>query len=311
MDNKDQSKKIANFLVIVGPTAVGKTDLSLSIAKKFDGEIISADSRLFYKGLDIGTAKPSIAERSAVPHHLINICKPDQTLTLGQYQRLASRAIDDISERGHLPLLVGGTGQYIMAVVEGWGIPEIAPHPALRRQLEKLGPEELARWLYEIDPLAAARIDPRNMRRVVRALEVALVSGRPISELQEKTPPPYNVHIIGLHRDRESLYERIDNRVDAMISAGLVQEVAGLREQGYRAQLPSMSGLGYRQILTYLRGEMSLDEAVDRIKFETHRFARQQSTWFRQDDPRITWFDLQEDDRGQAVIADVHNWLGR
>ncbi|MFN2151368.1 MAG: tRNA (adenosine(37)-N6)-dimethylallyltransferase MiaA [Anaerolineales bacterium] len=311
MDNKDQSKKIANLLVIVGPTAVGKTDLSLSIAKKFDGEIISADSRLFYKGLDIGTAKPSIAERSAVPHHLINICKPDQTLTLGQYQRLAYRAIDDISERGHLPLLVGGTGQYIMAVVEGWGIPEIAPHPALRRQLEKLGPEELARWLYEIDPLAAARIDPRNMRRVVRALEVALVSGRPISELQEKTPPPYNVHIIGLHRDRESLYERIDNRVDAMISAGLVQEVAGLREQGYRAQLPSMSGLGYRQILTYLRGEMSLDEAVDRIKFETHRFARQQSTWFRQDDPRITWFDLQEDDRGQAVIADVHNWLGR
>ncbi|MFN2123460.1 MAG: tRNA (adenosine(37)-N6)-dimethylallyltransferase MiaA [Candidatus Promineifilaceae bacterium] len=309
MTKKGQNGKIGNLLVIVGPTAVGKTDHSLSLAMDFDGEIVSADSRLFYEGMDIGTAKPSIAERTAVPHYLIDICKPDQTLTLGEYQRLAYRTIEEILDRGRLPILVGGTGQYVMAVVEGWGIPEIAPYPELRRQLERLGPKELARWLNELDPLAAQRIDPRNMRRVVRALEVCLISGRPITDLQEKTPPPYNIHIIGLYRDRESLYQRIDRRVDAMIGGGLVEEVEALRDQGYRAYLPSMSGLGYRQILTYLRGEMSLSEAVDRIKFETHRFARQQDTWFRKDDPRITWFDLQEPYPQKNIFAQVESWL--
>jgi tRNA dimethylallyltransferase len=308
MTKQDQNGQFGKLLVIVGPTAVGKTAISLSLANELEGEIISADSRLFYKGLDIGTAKPSIAERSAVPHHLIDICRPDQTLSLGEYQRLAYQKIEEILDRDRLPILVGGTGQYIMAIVEGWGIPEIAPQPDLRRQLEQLGPEELARWLRELDPTAAERIDPRNMRRIVRALEVTLISGRPISELQEKTPPPYKIHIIGLHRDREILYERIDRRVDAMIAGGLVEEVASLRKQGYRAQLPAMSGLGYRQILAYLRGEMSLDEAVDRIKFETHRFARQQATWFRQDDPRITWFDLAAVDL-QTVQANIHTWL--
>jgi tRNA dimethylallyltransferase len=309
MSRKEQNGKIGTLLVIVGPTAVGKTDLSLTIAREFNGEIVSADSRLFYKGMNIGTAKPSFYERSTVPHHLIDICRPDQTLTLGEYQRLAYLTIDQILERDRLPILVGGTGQYVMAVVEGWGIPEIAPHPELRRQLELLGPEELARWLGELDPLAAERIDPRNLRRIVRALEVSLISGQPISELQEKTPPPYHIHIIGLNRDREFLYKRIDNRVDSMVDNGLVQEVTELREQGYRAQLPSMSGLGYRQILTYLRGEMSLDEAIDRIKFETHRFARQQATWFRQDDPRIVWFDLQSSDQQEAISALVGSWL--
>jgi tRNA dimethylallyltransferase len=309
MARKEDNGKVGILLVIVGPTAVGKTDLSLSIAKEFNGEIISADSRLFYKGLDIGTAKPSMAERSVVPHHLIDICRPDQTLTLGEYQRLAYRKIEEIEDRDRLPILVGGTGQYVMAVVEGWGIPEIAPHPQLRRQLELLHPEELARWLRILDPQAADRIDPRNLRRVVRALEVSLISGQPISDLQEKTPPPYKIHIIGLHRDRESLYERIDRRVDTMLAKGLVEEVSGLRAKGYRAHLPSMSGLGYRQILAYLRGEVSLDEAVDRIKFETHRFARQQATWFRQDDPRIIWFDLQNPDQQKIIHAQIDNWL--
>jgi tRNA dimethylallyltransferase len=308
MTKQDQNGQFGKLLVIVGPTAVGKTSLSLSLANEFNGEIVSADSRLFYKGLDIGTAKPSIAERSAVPHHLIDICRPDQTLTLGEYQRLAYQTIEEILDRDKLPILVGGTGQYVMAVVEGWGIPEIAPQTDLRRQLERLGPEELARWLRELDPTAAERIDPRNMRRVVRALEVTLISGRPISELQEKTPPPYKIHIIGLNLDRETLYERIDRRVDAMIAGGLVEEVVALRKQGYRAQLPAMSGLGYRQILAYLRGEMSLDEAVDRIKFETHRFARQQATWFRQDDPRISWFEPTAAD-AQTIQASIQTWL--
>jgi tRNA dimethylallyltransferase len=294
------------LLALVGPTAVGKTALSLELAQRFDGEIISADSRLFYRGMDVGTAKPTPAERSAVPHHLIDLCAPDETISLGQYQRLAYAAIDDVTTRGRLPILVGGAGQYVWAVVEGWDIPEIAPQPELRAALESLGEVEAARWLAALDPVAAGRLDPRNVRRVVRALEVTLATGRPISELQRKSPPPYDVRIIGLWRDRRSLYERIDARIDAMMAAGLLDEVRRLRDAGYSPALPSMSGLGYRQLLSYLEGEMSLEEAVARIKFETHRFARQQTTWFRRDDPRIVWFDTEATNTISAYVA---TWL--
>ena len=297
------------LLVLVGPTAVGKTALSLELARRFNGELVSADSRLFYRGMDIGTAKPSPAERAAVPHHLIDVCDPDQTLSLGEYQRLAYRTIDDILARDHLPILVGGTGQYVWAVVEGWGIPAVAPQPALRAALEGLGDGEPARWLATLDPTAASRIDPRNVRRIIRALEVTLVAGRPISELQRKAPPPYDIRIIGLTRDREALYERIDARVEAMMAAGLLDEVRRLHDAGYGRDLPSMSGLGYRQLSAHLTGEMSLNTAVERIKFETHRFARQQATWFRADDRRITWFDLNREDKS-AVLALVEQWLG-
>lgn len=296
------------LLVIVGPTAVGKTALSIELARKFNGEIVSADSRLFYRGMDIGTAKPDAAERAAAPHHLIDLCDPDETLSLGQYQRLAYRTIDEIHSRGRLPILVGGTGQYVWAVVEGWGIPEVAPRPALRDALEGLGREELGRWLAELDPTAAQRIDARNVRRVIRALEVTLVTGRPISELQRKTPPPYDIRMIGLWRGRHSLYERIDARVDAMMAAGLLDEVSGLLAAGYGAELPPMSGLGYRQLLAHLAGQSGLEEAVERIKFETHRFARQQSTWFRRDDPRIDWFDAGSEESRAAVAAVVEQW---
>ena len=289
------------LLVVAGPTAVGKTELSLALARRYDGEIISADSRLFYRGMDIGTAKPSAAERAAVPHHLIDLCTPDETISLGQYQRLAYAAIDDTLARGRLPILVGGTGQYVMAVVEGWGVPEVAPRPALRAALEALGGAEAGRWLAALDPPAAARIDPRNVRRVVRALEVTLVSGRPMSAWQRKSPPPYHIAIIGLRRDRADLYARIDARVEAMMAAGLLEEVRRLRDAGFADQ-PPLSGLGYRQLLAHLNGELSLAEAVQRIKFETHRFARQQATWFRADDPRIDWFDAGD---GAAVVAAV------
>ncbi len=294
------------LLVLVGPTAVGKTALSMELARRFNGEIISADSRLFYRGMDIGTAKPSVAERAAAPHHLIDLAAPDETLSLGEYQRLAYRTIDEVLARGRLPILVGGTGQYVWAVVEGWGIPEVAPNPALRASLEALGQDELARRLAALDPTAAGRIDPRNVRRVIRALEVTLLTGRPISELQRKTPPPYDIIMLGLTRDRDSLYARIDARVDSMMAEGLLAEVIRLGEAGYGPHLPSMSGLGYRQLLAHLAGEMTLEEAVERIKFETHRFARQQATWFRGDDPRIRWFEA--DDTG-AVVSAVEEWL--
>jgi len=296
------------LLVLVGPTAVGKTALSLALARRFDGEIISADSRLFYRGMDIGTAKPTPAERAATPHHLIDICDPDETLSLGQYQRLAYAAIDSALARARLPILVGGTGQYVMAVVEGWGIPEVAPQPALRAALAALGEAEAARWLAALDAPAAGRIDPRNARRVIRALEVILVTGRRMSEAQRKTPPPYDTAVIGVSRRRPSLYARIDARVDTMMAAGLLDEVRRLHDAGY-AEEPPLSGLGYRQLLSHLRGEMGLEEAVSRIKFETHRFARQQATWFRANDARIVWFDLEEPAASAAVVDHVAAWL--
>ncbi len=297
------------LLVIVGPTAVGKTALSLTLAKRFTADIISADSRLFYRGMDIGTAKPTPAERQAVPHHLIDICTPEQTLSLGAYQRLAYETIQQVHSYGRLPILVGGTGQYVRAIVEGWGIPEVAPQPALRAALAALGSEEVVRWLHALDPAAAAHIDPRNVRRVIRALEVTLVAGRPISVLQRKTPPPYAVCQVGLYRTRQALYARIDARVDQMMAAGLLAELNGLRAAGYGRDLPAMSSLGYQQLWAYLAGEMTLDQAVERIKFETHRFARHQAAWFRRDDPAINWYDAARPDLATAVTDFIAAWL--
>ncbi|MCA9917075.1 MAG: tRNA (adenosine(37)-N6)-dimethylallyltransferase MiaA [Anaerolineales bacterium] len=296
------------LIVLLGQTAVGKTALSLKLAQAFNGEIISADSRLFYRGMDIGTAKPTPAEQATAKHHLIDLCQPDETVTLGDYQRRAYQIIDFVLANGRLPIIVGGTGQYVKAVVEGWGIPEVPPHPKLRDALAQLPGPELARWLAALDPEAAAKHDPRNLRRIIRALEVTLVTGRPISELQRKTAPPYRICQIGLARPREALYARIDARVDQMMAAGLLAELETLRDMGYGRSLPSMSGLGYRQLWSYLEGEMSLEEAVERIKFETHRFARHQANWFRKDDPAISWFTM-GDGVETAVHNHIQNWL--
>jgi tRNA dimethylallyltransferase len=291
------------LVVIVGPTGVGKTALSIELAETVGGEIVSADSRQIYRGMDIGTAKATPAERARVHHHLLDIVNPDQMLTLAEYQRLAYAAIDDILAREELPFLVGGTGQYVHAVVEGWNVPAVAPHPELRAELEAVaqaeGAEALHRRLADLDPVAAARIDHRNVRRVIRALEVCLATGRPISQLQRKTPPPYRIVQIGVTRPRPELYARIDGRVDRMIAEGLVDEVRGLAAAGYNWGLPAMTGLGYAQIGQYLQGEISLDEAIALIKRGTRRFVRQQYTWFRLDDPAIRWVD------GGAPLAEL------
>jgi tRNA dimethylallyltransferase len=296
-----------DLLVIVGPTAVGKTSLSLDLAEALSGEIVSADSRQIYRGMDIGTAKATLNEQARVPHHLIDVVDPDQVLTLAEYQALAYRAIDDIARRRRLPMLVGGTGQYIAAVLEGWRIPEVAPRPDLRAEFEAeaamLGSEALHARLASLDPLAASRIDHRNVRRVIRALEVCIATGTPISELQRKEPPPYRVVQIGVTRPRPVLYERIDRRVDAMVAAGLVEEVAGLVEKGHEWELPAMTGLGYRQIGQYLRGEVTLDEAVALVKKGTRRFVQQQYNWFRPADPSIRWIDATEAGFGELLEA--------
>ena len=284
-----------SLVVIVGPTAAGKTALSLDLAEALGGEIVSADSRQIYRGMDIGTAKATPGQRARVPHHLLDVVSPAAALTLAEYQRLAYAAIDDILARGRLALLVGGTGQYIHAVIEGWIIPAVAPRPEFRARLEEKaqveGAAALHGWLAQLDPTAASHIDYRNVRRVIRALEVCLTTGRPISELQCKNPPAYRITQLGVTRPRPELYARIDARVDRMIEDGLVEEVRGLVVAGYGWELPAMSGLGYRQIGQYLQGEVTLAEAVALIKRQTRRLVHQQQTWFRADDPAIHWLE--------------------
>lgn len=310
LDEGDGAQSLPVMVVILGPTAVGKTELSVRLAEVLDGEIISADSRQVYRYMDIGTAKPTPEQRSRVPHHLIDIITPDQTLTLAQYQEMAYRVIAEVISRGHLPLLVGGTGLYIQAVTEGWTVPRVAPNPALRARLralaEREGPDVLHARLFAVDPVAAERIDPRNVRRVVRALEVYEITGTPISELQHKRPPPYRILRIGLTMKRAELYRRIDARVDAMMAEGLLEEVKGLVARGYDFDLPAMSGLGYRQIGMYLRGEIDLEEAVRLIKRDTRRFVRRQYNWFRPSDERIHWFDV-EDDPFKSILRLIEN----
>lgn len=284
------------LIVVVGPTAVGKTATAIRLCGDFQGEIISADSRQIYRGLDIGTAKPTPDEQAAAVHHLIDVVDPDQVLGLAEYQELAYAAIDDVLARCRIPFLVGGTGQWVRGVIEGWGVPRVPPDPALRAELEaeadRAGPHTLHARLAEVDPDAAARIDYRNVRRVIRALEVYLKTGVPISQHQRAQSPPYRILQIGLTMPREVLYARVDARVERMLDKGLLAEVRTLVAQGYGLDLPAMSGLGYRQIGQHLAGEISLDEAVRLIKKETRRFIRQQYNWFRLDDPAIRWFDV-------------------
>ena len=285
------------LVAIVGPTGVGKSQLALRLAHNFNGELVSADSRQVYRFMNIGTAKPVPQELSLVPHHLIDIVNPDEDFSLAQYQQLAYKAIENIQRQDKLALLVGGRGLYVWSVLEGWGIPEIPPDPEFRYSLERraveVGKAKLYQELMQVDPVAAQRIDPRNVRRTIRALEVCRNTEIPFSQLQYKQAPPFDILIIGLTTDRAELYRRIDLRVDEMIEKGLVAEVKKLLDMGYDLNLPAMSGIGYKQIGMFLRGELTLVAATQQIKFETHRFVRHQYAWFRLKDERIHWFDIQ------------------
>jgi tRNA dimethylallyltransferase len=298
------------LVAIVGPTAVGKSRLAVDIAQKLGGEIVGADSRQVYRYMDVGTAKPRSAERDLVPHHLIDIIDPDQDFNLARYQELAYRAIGDIQGRGKLPLLVGGSGLYVWSMVEGWRIPRVSPNSKLRQEMEdraaREGVDGLYRELRGLDPVAASGIDPRNVRRVIRALEVCLGTGKTYSSLQKKRPR-FSTLTVGLTTGRKDLYYRIDSRVEAMMEGGLVEEVQGLARKGYNFNLPSMSGIGYRQIGMYLRGEVGLEAAVEQIKLDSHRFARGQYAWFKPGDERIHWFRVA--DNGAEEIA--HMIAGR
>lgn len=281
------------LLVILGPTSVGKTSLALELADHLPVEVVSADSRQIYRHMDIGTAKPTAAERARVPHHALDLVEPDENLSLAQVKRVMEAAIDDIHQRGKLPLLVGGTGQYISAVIDGWGIPEVPPDEALRAELEAFAAQHGAAALHdrlrELDATAADNIAYQNVRRVVRALEVCIVSGQPISALQAKTPPPYKTVVWGLTLERDALYAQADQRVWQMIEAGFVEEVRRLLAMGYPRTLPSMSGLGYRELAAHLEDGLALDKAVKLTQHATHDFIRRQYTWFRKMGERVLW----------------------
>ena len=294
-------------VAVVGPTAVGKSKLGLLLAQTFNGEIVGADSRQVYRYMDIGTAKPTAEERSAVPHHLIDVVDPDGSFSVALYQSLALKAIDQVMQRGRVPVLVGGSGLYVWSLVEGWEIPRVEPDAGFRKRLEERaaaeGGESLYRELEKIDSNTAASIDPRNVRRVIRALEIHHTGGAAGAPSRGKKQPPFETLIVGLTAERRSLYQMIDRRVDRMIEQGLVEEVKGLVGRGYGPDLPSMSSVGYKEICQFIDGRMDLATAMQRIKFETHRFARHQYAWFRLNDPRIHWFDV--DDQAEDKVLEM------
>jgi len=300
------------LIVILGPTAVGKTELAIQMAQAFDGEIVSADSRQIYREMDIGTAKPTAEQRAQAVHHLIDIVAPDQDLALAQYQRLAYDAIHDIQQRNRLPLLAGGTGQYITALLEGWSIPEVAPNPTLRAELEQFAAERGIEALYvrllEFDPEAANFIDPRNTRRIVRALEVCIETGRPFSQQRGKHPTGFHVRVYGLTMERERLYQRADQRLSGMMAEGFLEEVRGLLAKGYSRSLPSMSALGYPQLAAHLLDGIPLNQAAEAAQIATHNFIRRQYTWFRGHNHDILWHNV-EATAPDALIADAACWL--
>lgn len=286
------------LLVIVGPTAVGKTELSLTLAKQLRGEIISADSMQVYQGMDIGTAKPTPEEQSAVPHHLIDVVKPGEPFSVADYQNLARQRISEIVARGHLPVMVGGTGLYVRAVIDPYNfIPadtDWALRERLRHQAAEAGLEALYYQLCCVDPVAAARIHQNDERRIIRALEVYQTTGQPLSfweQQGDQQAERYDLQMFGLTRPREQLYQRINQRVEQMVAGGLIAEARQLLGQGLDERLIANQAIGYKELFSYLRGEESLEEALEKLRQTTRRYAKRQLTWFRADQ-RIKWLDV-------------------
>lgn len=284
------------LLTVVGPTATGKTDTAVMVAERIGGEVISADSMLVYRYMDIGTAKPTAEEKRGIVHHMIDIVDPDEEFTVAVYARKVHELIPEIKRRGKVPMLVGGTGLYVRAITETFNFAVTGPDYVFRMDMEELykaqGQDVLHSLLARIDPDTAARLHPNDTKRIIRALEIFHQTGKPMSVMTEGAENPAYINMMfGLTMDREKLYQRINDRVEKMLATGLIDEVKSLLERGYDERLTSMQGLGYKEILYYLRGEMSLEEAVETLKRSTRRFAKRQMTWFRRD-KRIRWLDV-------------------
>lgn len=291
------SKRKVIFLV--GPTAVGKTSVSLEIAKQLDGEIISADSRQIYRGMDIGTAKPSPESLMEIKHWFIDELDPDEEFSAGKFGELGREKVDDIIARGKAPIVVGGSGLYIRAMIDGFFSGDVKNdkvREALRKRMEDEGAEDLYDDLQKIDPEGAAKIHPNDNQRILRLMEVYLITGKPLNELQKKNIPPANFEALyyGLIIERDELYKRINDRVDRMVEDGLLAEVANLRVEGYLPSLNSLNTVGYKEFFQYFDGELSFDETLENIKMNSRRYAKRQITWFKADD-RIKWIDVNTD----------------
>lgn len=300
-------------VVILGPTAVGKTYAAIEVAEKIGGEIVSVDSRLLYHGMDIGTAKPSPEEMKKVRHHLVNVADPTETWSLSDFQQAADEAINSIIQRGNLPILVGGTGQYLRAITQGWSPPEIAADPEMRAALERwlgeIGPEELHHRLGRVDKDAAMNIQWQNWRRTIRAWEVILKTGKKFSEQRIKIPVPYHIFQIGLTLPRKQLFNKIDARIDAMLENGFIAEVQTLVNRGYDFSLPAFSAIGYREIYAYLMGDISLETAKALMQKSTRQYVRRQANWFKMTDPAIHWLSV-DDQVVENIITLIRNWIG-
>lgn len=294
------------LVAVVGPTASGKSETALELAGRVGGEIVNGDSRQIYRGMDIGTATPSSEERGRIRHHLYDICDPDETYSLALYLKDARAAMEDIWSRGSFPWLVGGTGQYIWSLLENWQVPAVPPNESLRKELtemaERHGPDTLHARLAGVDPVAAGRIDARNVRRVVRAIEVFEATGTPISTWQTKSEPDFEFMVLGVAMDREELHRRIEGRTNAMFDAGFVAEVQALLDAGVPPDASAMSSIGYREVLKYLSGEIDLAEARDLTARATRRFVKRQLQWFRPGDERVRWI-RSADEAVAGVVA--------
>ncbi len=305
-----------NLCILVGPTAIGKTDISIGLAEKLNGEIISSDSMQIYKYMDIGSAKVTIDEMKNIPHHLIDIVYPDEEFNVSDYKREAYSMISNINSRGKLPVVAGGTGLYVNSLVYDLNFTEVKPNEEMRSELENLakfnGNEYIHNLLKEIDPESHQRIKVNDTKRVIRALEIYKETGRTMTEFNKNFRTEvehFNLAMVGLDMDRASLYERINLRVDIMIENGLIEEVKNLLNMGYKKNLVSMQGIGYKEIIDYLEGNLSKEESIELIKQKSRNYAKRQLTWFRRDH-RIKWFKVDEYEDKNDLILHIHQYVG-
>ncbi len=300
---------------VIGATATGKTSLGIELARRFNGEVVNADSRLFYRGMDIGTAKPTKAERQGVAHHLIDILNPHQSYSLSEFLKNAVDAISNITGRGKLPIVVGGTGQYIWGLLEGWEVPNIPPNPALREELETQlkdqGVEALQTRLYATGARAVEKVEILNPRRLIRAIERAVATGDAMGGASKSAEPPYDAMVIGLNAPRELLHVRVEKRVDQMLVAGWRDEVEKLVREGVTRNLPSMSAIGYRELIDHVEGRMDWPAIRDEILIGNHRLIGAQNNWFKTRDERISWIGIADGDYADKAIELVGEWLSK
>jgi tRNA dimethylallyltransferase len=300
------------LIVIIGPTAVGKTKASIDLARRLSTEIISGDSMLVYKGMNIGTAKPGSKERNGIPHHLIDFLEPSQEFSVADFQHLAAEHITAINNKGHIPILAGGTGLYVKALLEGYEFNQTSGDDEFRSHLQDLAKEHgnlyIHNMLAKVDRQNAERLHPNNLRRVIRALEVFHLGNENISQEKRDNELIYDAVIIGLNMERKLLYDRINQRVESMIEAGLPEEVKRLLEAGISPECQSMQGIGYKEMVAYLRREVDLSTATENIKKATRHFAKRQLTWYRKM-PYINWYNINDFKTYEEMVENFHKYI--